>query len=249
MTVTGRCRSWWSPVTVLVSPAAGIAQVLAKPHPWMLLAILASAWILLGLATVPRQVELLHLVLASTGEPVLDAQTEVLKAGLLRLIVADRLVPLPTVLVGGVLVFLAAEPVLMLPSARRRELLAIVAVGCAPLVVQRFGELAMTWMTTVAPGMSAGEVLRLPHRFASGAALFWRSPDPAPFWIELLEARVNMFALWSAALWAIGLHALEDRRWAVWQILLPFACLVAGGLVTWVLGPLVVAVVLRGLSG
>jgi hypothetical protein len=166
-----------------------------------------------------------------------------------RLIVADRLVPLPAALVAAVLLLLAAEPVLMLPAARRRELLAVVVLGLAPILAERVGELAVTWAASSGIGAAAGDALKAPHRFASGARLFWRSPEPAPLWVELTEARVNLFTLWCVGIWSAGLWSLESRRWAPWQVLLPLACLVGGGLLTWVLGPLVVPMVLRGLGG
>lgn len=249
MTGADGARPWTVPATVLLNPAAGLTRALARPEPWILLAVLTAAWAALGLATLPRQLEILQAALARTGDPLLDAQTDALRAGLVRLIVADRLVPLPSALVAGLLLLAAAEPVLMLPAARRRELLAVVVLGLTPLVVERLGELALTWFTSVAPGTSAGEALRAPHRFLSGAGLFWRSPAPAPLWIELLETRFNLFTLWCVGLWAAGLRVLDGCRWESWQVLLPLACLIGGGLLTWVSGPVVVPMVLRGLGG
>lgn len=244
-----RVRTWTVPAIALLNPAAGLTRAIARPEPWILLAVLVAAWVTVGLATVPRQLEILQAALVRTGNPLLDAQTEALREGLVRLIVADRLVPLPAALAAGLLLVVATEPLLMLPAARRRELLAVVVLGLAPLVVERVGELALTWATSIAPGAPAGEALRVPHRFVSGAGLFWRTSAPAPLWIELLEARVNLFTLWCVGLWSAGLRMLDGRRWEPWQVLLPLACLVGGGLLTWVLGPVVVPMILRGVGG
>lgn len=249
MTRADGTRPWTAPATVLLDPVAGLGRALARPEPWILLAVLTATWVALGLAALPRQLEILQAALPRTGDPLLDAQTAALREGLVRLIVADRLVPLPSALVAGLLLVAAAEPVLMLPAARRRELLAVVVLGLTPLVVERLGELVLTWLTSAAPGTSAGEALSAPHRFVSGAGLLWRSPAPAPPWVELLEARVNLFTVWCAGLWAAGLRALDGRRWEAWHVMVPLACLVGGGLLTWVLGPVVVPMVLRGFGG
>jgi hypothetical protein len=244
-----RDRVWRVPATVLANPAEALSRAIARPEPWVWFATLAAAWVALGLATVPRQLDILQVALVHTGDLLLDAQSDALREGLVRLIIVDRLVPLPTALVAGLLLPLVAEPVLMLPAARRRELLAVVVLGLAPLAAERVGELVMTWATSVAPGMSAGEALQAPHRFVSGAGLFWRSSAPAPLWIELFEARLNLFTLWCGGLWSAGLRALDGPRWEAWHVLLPLACLAAAGLLTWALGPIVVPMVLRGVGG
>jgi len=247
--VTQPGHSWAQPAAVLLDPAGTVTRALAAPHPWRLVLALALASAVLGLGTVPAQFGMLSAALPDAGNPLLDAQTGALRAGLLRLIVADRLVPLPAALLGAVVLVLTADPVLMLPTARRRELLTVAVLGLSPLLVQRIGELAMTWLVNPGQAVAAGDALTVPHRFATGARLFWQTDGPAPSWVELLEARVNLFTLWCAGLWSLGLHALAGRRWEPWQVLLPLACLGAGGLLTWLLGPLVVPAILRGLGG
>jgi len=236
-------------VAVLLDPAGTVARAIASPDPWRLLLALALASAVLGLGTVPTQVEMLRTALPPAGNPLLDARTGALRAGILRLIVADRLVPAPAVLFGALVLVLTADPVLMLPVARRRELLGVAVLGLSPVLVERVGELAMTWLVDPGRAVVAGDALTVPPRFAAGARLFWQAAGPAPAWIELLESRVNLFALWCAGLWSLGLHGLAGRRWEPWQVLLPLACLGAGGLLTWLLGPLVMPAILRGFGG
>jgi len=226
-----------------------MARTTASPDPWRLLLALALASAVLGLGTVPVQVGMLRAALPDAGNPLLDAQSAALRAGILRLIIADRLVPAPAALLGAVALVLTADPVLMLPVARRRELLAVVVLGLSPVLVGRGAELAMTWLVDPGRAGPAGDALSVPHRFTAGARLFWQADGPVPPWIELLEARVNLFTLWCAGLWGLGLHALAGRRWEPWQVLLPLACLGAGGLLTWLLGPLVIPAILRGVGG
>jgi hypothetical protein len=237
-------RGWSDGLAVLVDPQGALTRALASPRPWLLLAVVALAWLVLGLGTVPRQLGLMDAALAPVG---VDAPTPYLRslaAGLNRLMIVDRLVPLPAVLIAAVLLRLTAEPVLMLASNRRRELFAVIVLGLAPLVLLRAGELAVAWLADVGSGIPPGEVLRLPHRFASGARLWWREGGPPPAMLETLEARVNLFSVWSVGLWAYGLSRLDTGSLRAWHVLLPVACLVGGGLVSWSTGPLVLAGVL-----
>jgi hypothetical protein len=237
-------RGWSDGLAVLVDPQGTLTRALASPRPWLLLAVVALAWLLLGLGTVPRQLVLMNAALAPVGVDEPARHLRSLAAGLTRLMIVDRLVPLPAVLMAAVLLRLTAEPVLMLASNRRRELLVVIVLGLAPLVLLRAGELAVAWFTDVGSGIPPGEVLRLPHRFASGARLLWREGGPPPAVLEMLEARVNLFSAWSVALWAYGLSRLDTGGLRVWHTLLPVACLVGGGLVSWITGPLVLAGVL-----
>ena len=129
--------------------------------------------------------------------------------------VVDRLVPMPAVLVAAGLLVLATEPVLLLAGQRRRELLVVIVLGMAPLLVQRVGELVITWALDTGGGLSPGAIVRLPHRFASGAVLLWRGSGYPPPLVELLETRVNVFSLWAVGLWAFGLSRLDrcPRSW------------------------------------
>lgn len=238
--------SWWLGFRVLIDPGGAIGAAVARPTPWRVLAVLVCAWTALSLATVPRQVGLLASGFAAGGDPALEAGRQALVSGLTRLIVVDRLVPFPAALLGAVFLVLAAEPVLVLPRDRRPALVAVAVIGLAPVVVGRLGELGYTWLVSTGGDVAPGMALTLPHRFAIGARLFWIAATAPPPWVELLESRLNLVTLWSAALWAAGLAHLDRGRLEPWHGILAFGCLVLAGIVTWVAGPIVVPVVLRG---
>ena len=228
---------------VLVDPRGAMRGVAERPSPWALIVALASGLVALGLATLPRQLALLDRTMGATGDPLLDAQTELLRSGVLRLIVADRLVASPTLIVAALFLALAAEPVLMLAREQRPAIWAIVLLGLAPLVVQRVGELAITYVAAIADPV-AGDAITAPHRFVTGPLLLWRGEGPAPGWLELLSRRVNLIALWCLVLWSLGMRQLDGGRWQLWHAALPATCVAAAGLLTWMLGPIVLALVL-----
>lgn len=204
---------------------------------------LAVALVVLGCATIPRQLGLIEATLPLTGDPLLDGRHMLLGGALLRLIVADRLVPAPSLLVAAGVLVVVADPVLGLARDQRRAIAAVVLLGLAPLVVQRCGELAVTYLVPAPALRAPGDAVTLPQRFVTGALLFWPRSERAPAWLELFNARVNLVSLWCVALWGVGLRALDGGRLAPWHVALPLACLAAGGLVTWVVGPSVLALV------
>jgi len=228
---------------VLVDPRGGMRTVAERPRPWALVVSLGAFLVALGLATLPRQLALLDRTMGATGDPLLDAQTELLRSGVLRLIVADRLVASPTLLVAALFLALAAEPVLMLARQRQPAIWAVVLLGLAPLLVQRVGELAITYVAAIADPV-AGDAVTAPHRFVTGPLLLWRGEGPAPGWLELLSRRVNLIVLWCLALWSLGMQQLDGGRWQLWHAALPAACLAAAGLLTWMLWPIVLPLVL-----
>lgn len=229
---------------VLVDPVGCLERAATRPEPWWIGLTLAAGSIAVGLATLPRQIAALARALPMTGTPVLDIQTQALRTGLLHLIMADRAVPSPSVLAAAILLVLAAEPVLMLARDRRPAIWAVVLLGLAPLLVERVGELAMTYLASGGTLDTAGDVIELPHRFVTGPRAFWTAAD-APLWIEILDARANLVSLWCLALWSIGLGRLAAHRFEMWHLALPAACLAAGGMVTWALGPVVLPMLLR----
>lgn len=228
----------------LVDPPEAMRRGALDPRPLRTGAALAGIALALGLATVPRQLAILNRVLAPTGDLAGDVHRAALHAGLLRLIVADRVVPAPALLVAGVLMVALAEPVLMLARDRRPAIVQVVLLGLATLMVDRAGELAITYLVPLASQVTAGDAVLAPHRFRTGPLLLWRSASPAPLWLELLEPRANFIVLWTAVLWSLGLRELEGRRLSGWHVSLPLACALGGGVVTWILGPLVVPVIL-----
>lgn len=244
--MTVRAGRWvgWDVVAALVDPGAALRRAVREPRPWRWALWLGGAAVVLGLTTVPRQLSALADAMPLFGDTVLDAQTVAFRRGLTRLIVADRLVPAPTLLVAAAFVFLAAEPVLMLARDRRAAILTVVIAGMAPLLVGRVGELLTTLVTPAAALDSLGAAVELPHRFVTGPKLFTLGRE-APAWLEVLDARVNLVSLWCVALWAGGLRRLSGHRLESWHLALPLVCLAGAGVVTWVLGPLVVQMLLR----
>lgn len=228
----------------LADPPEAMRRAALDPRPLRTAAALAGAALVLGLATLPRQVAILNRVLAPTGDPAGDMYHEALRAGLLRLIVADRLIPSPALLLAGVLLVAMAEPVLMLARDRRKAIVQVAVLGLATLVVDRVGELSITYLLPLASQVTAGDAVLAPHRFRTGPLLLWRAASPAPAWLELLEPRANLIVLWTVVLWSLGLRELEGRRLSGWHVALPLACVLGGGVVTWILGPLVVPAIL-----
>lgn len=70
----------------------------------------------------------------------------------------------------------------------------------------------------------------------------WSGTVPA--WIEALSARANLVTLWCAGIWAAGLRQLDGGTLRAWHVALPAACLAAAGVLTWSLGPSVLALIL-----
>lgn len=236
---------WWLPGLALVDPRAASRLAAHAGAPLRPVAVLLVVAVVLGMATLPRQVAILDRTLMPLGDAALDAQREVLRAAVLRLMMVDRLVPAPTLLVAAVLVLLAAEPVLMLARDRRPALLAVIGLGLAPLVVQRVGELAITYLIDLGPHPTAGDAILAPLRFATGPALFWARSGTVPAWAEILEPRLNLVSIWCVGLWVVGLRSLDDGTWAPWHVALPIACLAGAGVLTWALGPMVLQMVVQ----
>ena len=237
---------WWRALsTVLIDPVSAHGMAISRPEPWRLFGFFVAVLTVLGLATLPRQLAVLELGLPLTGNPAADAQLEALRAGIVRLMVVDRLLPQPPVLLGAVLLVLGAEPVLMLAREHRKALITVAILGLAPLVVGRIGELAITYLVSPAGHGTPGDAIRAPHRFVTGPKLLWRGDGPAPQWLELLDTRANLVTLGCVFLWSIGLRQLDGGRWAAWHVLLPLACLVVGGFASWALAPMLLPMVLR----
>jgi hypothetical protein len=229
--------------TALIDPAGAIRAADRDPGLVPVIATVSLGCAALGAATLPRQLHELWSALAPVGDQIRDAQHALMWHGLLRLAIVDRLLPPPVVVVAALLLVLAVEPVLSLPHDRRRTLWSVVALGLAPLLVLRMGELAITYLPDGSVVRSPGEVLLLPHRFVTGPLLLWTT-ESAPPWVHIMDARLNLITLWCAGLWAWGLRWLDGRRLAAWHIAVPLAALAGGGLVTWVFTQPVVALIL-----
>ena len=114
-----RRSAWLAGFRVLVDPDGAVRAAVASPAPWRIVLTLGVSWTVLGLGTLPRQLSMLSQAFAPTDDVALAAGREALASGLVRLMVCDRLVPAPAVLVGAVILVWAAEPVLMLARERR----------------------------------------------------------------------------------------------------------------------------------
>ncbi|MFQ6046961.1 MAG: hypothetical protein ACE5PT_11510 [Gemmatimonadales bacterium] len=232
---------------VLVDPVGASRAAVSRPYPVGILIVLGGLLVLLGAGTIPRQLFLLERLFGATGDPLADLPRELMRGGLVRLIVADRLVPSPTIILAALLLGWAVEPVLALARDRRRAIWAVVLLSLAPLIVARLGELAVTYLISPKAAVIPADAIQMPHRFLTGPLLAWRGADPAPAWLELLDARFNLIVLWCIALWAVGLRELDGGgRWAAWHWLLPVSCVAGGAVATWILGPLALTVLLRG---
>jgi hypothetical protein len=158
--------------------------------------------------------------------------------------VADRLVPSPTLVIAAVLLVALAEPMAALSRERRRVIWTVAVLGLMPIVVGQIGELAITWIAAVDNRPTPGQALNLPHRFETGPLLLWRGRTVAPAWLQVLDARVNLISLWCVVLWATGLRAIDHGGYRAWHVAAPVASLAVAGAVTWQCGPFVLSLVL-----
>lgn len=230
--------------SVLIDPVGTNGVATRDPRPWTMLVALVVGLSVLGAATLPRQLMLLNRTLGPTGDALLDAQNALLRSGLLRLMIADRIIPSPTLLIAALLLVLAAEPVLALARDARPAIWTIAILGLAPLFVQLIGELALTYLLPVGAHATPGDAVSAPHRFVTGPLVLWRRSEVAPAWLELLDPRVNLIALWCVAIWSLGLRQLDGGKLAAWHVALPLWCLAGAGVLTWILAPLALAALL-----
>lgn len=229
---------------VLVSPTPNIEAASAHPAPGALAAALLLLLAITGALTLPPAVGAFDLAFTG-GDPEPSGPRAAMRAGIVRLLVVDRLFPPPTASLAAAMVLLAAESVLSLSRDRRRAIAAVAVLGLAPLVVERTADFALAYLFRDPAPMAPGQALGLASRFVTGPLLLWRGAHVAPAWLETLDARCNLVLLWCVALWATGLRALDGRaRLAVWHVVLPLACLAGAGLSTWVLGPTVLGMIL-----
>lgn len=232
---TSGWRAAGLPLRAVVSPAAALDEARARSGALALagMVLLAAA---LGALGLPRLLDLLAASLGPGGDAVLDAHFDVMRAALARLVIADRLLPPLPYVIGGLIVAAAAAPVLAGRGVPARTILAVLAVGAAPLLVQRAGELAVVWL---APGdaLVAGEVARLPARFNVGVAgvLALAGVTAAGAWSVAAEA-ANAVGLWVVVLWGWGLARLDrsagpparGQALAAWPFWLAGAAYAAG---------------------
>ena len=205
---SSRWRAALLPVRTVVSPGAAINEARVRGDPLVLASVvlLVAA---LGSLGLPRLLDLLGATLAPSGQAVLDANLGVLRAALARLVIADRVLPPPPYVIGGLIVVVIAAPVLAGRGVRGRTIVAVLAVGAAPLLVQRVGELAVVWLAP-GDGLVAGDVARLPARFNVGLAgvLALAGVTATGAWSVVAEA-ANAVGVWVIVLWGWGLASLD----------------------------------------
>jgi hypothetical protein len=229
--------------SVLFDPVSSLRGAVRDPALWPTAIALAAGLALLGSLTLPRQLADLALALAPVGSPLQDGAHAMMRPGLLRLMLADRLLPPATPVLAAALLALGAEPVLALSGATRRAPASVAALGLAPILIERLGEVALTYLAPHTPQPVLGAALGLPHRLVSGPLLFF-SPGAAPAWAETLEPRLNLFTLWCLVLWILGLRALDGERLRGWHVGLAIAALAGGAVLSWALTSPAVALVL-----
>jgi hypothetical protein len=195
------------PLRALWSPGAALDD--AVTHRVVATASLVLLVTVLGALALPRLLALLEAALQPTGQVLLDAHLGVLRIGLRRLLLFERLVlPLPFV-ASGTLLALVAGPVLSGRGVTTGAIVAMLALGAAPLLVQRAGELAVV-LAAPGIGLAAGDVAGLPARFNVGlAGALAAAGVPAPGWLGVAAEAANGVGLWVVALWGWGLGRLD----------------------------------------
>ena len=193
-------RALWSPGAAL--DEAAVHRVVA---PASLVLLLAA----LGALALPHLLRLLDVALQPTGQEALDAHLAVLRIGLGRLLRFERLVPPLPFLAAGALLALVAQPVLAGRGVGAGAVAAVLALGAAPLLVQRVGELAVV-LGAPAAGIGPGDVAGLAARFNVGVAGALAALGlQAPGWLGVAAEAANGVGFWVVALWGWGLSRLD----------------------------------------
>jgi hypothetical protein len=228
---------------LLVDPA-GTAKAAHGSELGGLALTVFTAVAAVGACTLPRQLSVLDHALSATGQPALDMHYQAMRSGLTRVIIADRLVLSPTLLLAAFLLVLASEPILALARDRRKTLWVVALLGLAPLLVQQVGELILTYLASLGPNPSPGEAVNLPQRFVTGPLLLWKDEASPPAWLEAIDARFNLITLWCVAVWSLGLRTLDGGKLRPWHVGAPLMSLGIAGAATWVATPWVMSALL-----
>jgi len=230
-----RWRAALLPARTIMSPDAAMDEVRLRAEPLVpaSVVLLVAA---LGALCLPRLLDLLGTALAPSGRALLDAHLGVMRAALTRLMVADRVLPPLPYVIAALIVAAIATPALAGRGVRGGTVMAVLAAGAAPLLVQRLGELAVVWLAP-GDGLVAGDVARLPERFNVGVAgaLALAGVTAPGAWSVVAEA-ANVVGLWVIALWGWGLASLDRSASAAaqgaalpaWPFLLAGAAYAAG---------------------
>ena len=238
--ICGRAMKLRDFASVLVVPGRAVSVAESTPSPEAVLCLLIGGAALLRATTLPRQIGELSSQINGVTSDALAAHYAAMRSGLIRLIVFDRLVPPPTLVLSAFLVGLAAGPALSLSRDQDRLLWTAILLGLAPIAIQRIGETVATYLTAAG---TLGDAITLPQVFATGPGLFAGADHR---WVEQLDASLNLVSLWCLFLWAGVLWVLDGGKWKAWHVGLPLLALVIGGVVTGVLGPAVIRGILIG---
>ena len=221
------------PLTALGEPGAAM-DVAGSRHPLLAVASLLLLAAALGAACLPRLLPLLDASLAPAGSPLAQAHLALLHDGLVRYVVADRLLPPLPLLIAALLVGLLAAPILAGRRVHWSAVCGVLAAGAAPLLVQRLGELIVVW-TTPADGLVTGDVAGLATRFNVGLAGILAAAGQAPGGaLGVVADAANAVGLWVVALWGWGLARLDrdtarpPAGTAVWPFVVAAAAYGAG---------------------
>lgn len=217
-------RSLLLPLEALGAPGVAM-DVAGSCHAVLALVGLLFLAGALGAASLPRLLALLTATLAPGGPPLAAEHTDALREGLTRYIVADRLIPPLPLVIAALLVGFVSAPVLAERRVAGRAVCGVLAVGAAPLVVQRLGELLVVWATP-GDGLVAGDVAGLAARFNVGLAGLFSAVGLAPGGaLSVVAEAANAIGIWVVVLWGWGLARLARDAsrgragWAIW----PFA--------------------------
>lgn len=163
----------------------------------------------LGAAGLPRLLTLLAATLTPAGTPLLAAHRDALHAGLVRYLLADRLLPPVPFACAALLLAVVAGPALARRRVAWRAVWGVLAVGAAPLLLQRLGELGVIWVVPVR-GLEAGDVAGLAARFNVGAGGLLAAAGAAPAGgLSVVAEAANAVGLWVVGLWGWGLARLD----------------------------------------
>lgn len=204
----GRWRAALIPLRAVLSPGPSLQEA-GDGHGALAAASLLVLLTLLGALALPRLTALLAAGLPEGSSTLLGAHDAVLRAGLHRYVLADRMLPPLPYLLGALLVAAVAVPLLAANGVRAGTVAGVLVAGASPLLVQRLGELAVVWLTPP-EGLVAGEIVSLPARFNVGVAgtLAWAGVVVGG-WRSVVAEAVNAVGLWVVVLWGWGLARLD----------------------------------------
>ncbi len=203
-----RWRAALIPLRAVTSPDASLRDAAGASAPVMAGSLLLLA-ALLGSLALPRLLDLIAERFAGGSATLLDAHLAALRGGLVRYVLADRLLPPVPYVLAALIASLVAAPVLAGHGVRARAVAAVLVAGAAPLLLQRLGELAVVWLTPP-ERLAAGDVAGLAARFNIGVAgVLGAAGAPLSKWASVAAEAANGIGLWVVVLWGRGLARLD----------------------------------------